>query len=190
MALIWHLLPHMVAKQRSLPFIVRVTPEVKVHCHALAVAKKYEESYETVVLAGDNGKRRAEHLKLARVTSSKWVVHPGTALSTSLMFITDIPDDCSQNKRHKLNKAVVVDKIEPIKNQDALSKLFAVAHLLAEVKKAKIEKREVDTDVAHGHFDKCVPQPKIPKQVFVLWNDGCEERVNEVSFSSLFHQRI
>ena len=130
MALIYYLLPHVIAKQRSLPFIARVSPEVKINCHALAVAKKHEGSYETVVLPSDKGNRRAEHLKLAHVSASKWVVHPGTALSTSLMFITEISDECSQNKRHKSSKAVVVDKIEPIKNEEALSKLFAVAHLI------------------------------------------------------------
>ena len=125
MALIWYLLPHVIAKQRSLPFVARVAPEMEIHCHALAVARKHELTYDTVVLSGGN--RRAEHLKLAHVTGSKWVVHPGTALSTSFLFLTDVPDECSQNKRHK-SKAVVVDKIEPIKNEEALSKLFAVAH--------------------------------------------------------------
>ena len=61
---------------------------------------------------------------------------------------------------------------------------------LAVVKRAKIEKREIATDVAHALFDKSLPNPKIPKQVFVLWNDGSEERVNEVNYSSLFHKRI
>ena len=61
---------------------------------------------------------------------------------------------------------------------------------LAEVKRARIEKRDIDVGVAHALFDKSLPNPKIPKQVFVLWNDGSDERVNEVSFSSLFHQRI
>ena len=61
---------------------------------------------------------------------------------------------------------------------------------LAEVKRAKLEKREVDADVAHALFDKSLPRPKIPKQVFVLWNDGSGEKVNEVAFSSLFHKRI
>ena len=130
MALVYYLLPHVIAKQRSLPFIARVSPEVKINCHALAVAKKHEGSYETVVLPSDKGNRRAEHLKLAHVSGSKWVVHPGTALSASLLFIAELPDECSQNKRHKSSKAVVVDKIEPIKNEEALSKLFAVAHLI------------------------------------------------------------
>ena len=61
---------------------------------------------------------------------------------------------------------------------------------LAEVKRAKIEKRETDIGVAHALFDTSLPNPKIPKQVFVLWNDGSDERVSEVSFSSLFHKRI
>ena len=128
MALIYYLLPHVIAKQRSLPFIARVSPEVKINCHALAVAKKHEGSYETVVLPSDKGNRRAEHLKLVHVSGSKWVVHPGTALSTSFLFITELPDEGSQNKRHKSSKGVVVDKIEPIKNEEALAKLFAVAH--------------------------------------------------------------
>ena len=128
MALIYYLLPHVIAKQRSLPFLARVSPEVKISCHALAVAKKHEGSYETVVLPGDKGNRRAEHLKLVHISGQKWVVHPGTALATSLLFITELPDECSQNKRHKSSKGVVVDKIEPIKNEEALAKLFAVAH--------------------------------------------------------------
>ena len=61
---------------------------------------------------------------------------------------------------------------------------------LAEVKRAKIEKRETDIGVAHALFDTSLPNPTIPKQVFVLWNDGSDERVNEVSFNSLFHKRI
>ena len=195
MALIWALLPQLVAEQRSLPFIARVAPEVQIRCHALAVAKKHEGSYETVVLSGSKGNRKAEHLKLAHVSGKKWVVHPGTSLSPCLMFLTDIPDEpaTSPNKRNKTSsKPVIVDKIEPIKNGDALSKLFAVANLIAEVKRAKIEKREIDIKVAHAFFDMSLP-PKIPKQVFVLWSaagSGAEERANEVAFSTLFHKRV
>ena len=193
MALIWYLLPHVVAKQRSLPFLARLAADVKINCHALAVAKKHEGSYETVVLGG-NGNRGAEHLKLVHVSGQKWVVHPGHTLSTSLLFITEIADESgsSQSKRHKSSKAVMVDKIEPVKNGEALSKLFAVAHHIAEVKRAKIEKREIDIKVAHAFFDRSLPQ-KIPKQVFVLWSaagSGAEERVNEVAFSTLFHKRV
>ena len=195
MALIWSMLPQLVAKQRALPFIERLGPEVHIHCHALAVAKKHEGSYETVLLSGDKGTRKAEHLKLAHVSGKKWVVHPGTSLSPCLMFLTDIPDEpaTSPNKRNKASsKPVIVDKIEPIKNADALSKLFAVANLIAEVKRAKIEKREIDIKVAHALFDMSLPQ-KIPKQVFVLWSaagSGAEERVNEVAFNKLFHKRV
>ena len=184
----------MVAKQRSLPFLARLAADVKITCHALAVAKKHEGSYETVVLSGGNGNRGAEHLKLVHVSGQKWVVHPGHTLSTSLLFITEIADESgsSQSKRHKSSKAVMVDKIEPIKNGEALSKLFAVAHHIAEVKRANIEKREIDIKVAHALFDRSLPQ-KIPKQVFVLWSaagSGAEERVNEVAFNKLFHKRI
>ena len=72
MALIWSMLPQLVAKQRALPFIARLGPEVQIHCHALAVAKKREcLSYETVVLSGDKGTRKAEFLKLAHVSAKK-----------------------------------------------------------------------------------------------------------------------
>ena len=84
--------------------------------------------------------------------------------------------------------------MQPIENREALSKLFAVAHLIAEVKRASIEEREVDTDVAHALFDKAPKHTKIPKQVFVLWSaasSGCvEERVNEVAFKTLFRKRL
>ena len=194
MSLIWYLLPHLVPKQRSLQVFARVAPEKTIHCHALAVAKKREGSYETVELSTEEGNRRVEHLKLAHVSGEKWVVHPGTSLSPSLLFVTAIPRECSQSKRWKSSgKSVIVDKIKPIKEGDALSKLFAVANHIAEVQRAKIEKREVDTEVAHALFDKSLPHPKIPKQVFVLWSavgSGSEERVSEIAFNTLFHKRV
>ena len=73
MALIWYLLPHVVAKQRSLPFLARLAADVKINCHALAVAKKHEGSCETVVLGG-NGNRGAEHLKLCSSSLSERIV--------------------------------------------------------------------------------------------------------------------
>ena len=191
-ALIWYLLPHLMPKKRSLPVIARLPPEVMIHCHALAVAKKHDGSYETVVLSTDDDKSRVEHLKLAHVSGQKWVVHPGTSLSPSLLFVTEIPEECSQSKRRKASsKAVLVDKIEPIKKEEDLSKLFAVANHIAEVERARIEEREVDTEVAHALFDKSFPHPKIPKQVFVLWSatDGdSKEHVSEVAFKTLFHR--
>ena len=197
MALIWSMLPQLVAKQRTLPFIERLGPEVQIHCHALAVAKKHEGSYETVLLSGDKGTRKAEHLKLAHVSGKKWVVHPGTSLSPCLMFLTDIPDESatSPNKRQKTSSnPVIIDKIEPIKEGgEALSKLFAVANHIAEVKRSRIEKREIDISVAHALFDKTLPQAKLPKQVFVLWStvgSDSVEHVNEVAFSKLFHKRV
>ena len=196
MALIWALLPQLVAEQRSLPFIARVAPEVQIRCHALAVAKKHEGSYETVLLSGSKGNRKAEHLKLAHVSGKKWVVHPGTSLSPCLMFLTDIPDESatSPNKRQKTSSnPVIIDKIEPIKEGgEALSKLFAVANHIAEVKRSRIEKREIDISVAHALFDKSLPQAKLPKQVFVLWSTVGDsvEHVNEVAFSTLFHKRV
>ena len=194
-ALIWYLLPQLVTKQRSLPFLARLSPDVKIHCHALAVAKKHEGSYETVVLSNkDNG--GTEHLKLAHVSGKKWVVHPGTTMSTSLMFITAIADEpgsSSQSKRPKTSsKFTKVDKIKPIKNEESLSKLFAVAHHIAEVERAKIEKRDIDIKVAHAFFDKSSPET-IPKQVFVLWSaasSGAEEHVNVAPFSTLCPRRI
>ena len=193
-ALIWHLLPHLVPKQRSLPFLAQLAPEVTVHCHALAVARKHEGSYETVVLSAGHGKRKAEHLKLAHVSGQKWVVHPGTSLSPSLLFAAKIPEESSQSKRRKTSsEPVIVDKIEPIEEGEPLSKLFAVANHIAEVNRARIEKREVDTAVAHAFFDKSLPHPKMPKQVFVLWSatgSGSEERVSEVAFNTLFHKHV
>ena len=194
MTLIWYLLPHLVPKQRSLPVIAQLAPEKTIHCHALAVAKKREGSYETVALSTDKGNRRVEHLKLAHVSGEKWVVHPGTSLSPSLLFVTVIPEECSQSKRRKSSsKPVIVDKIEPIKEGEALSKLFAVANHIAEVQRAEIENREVDIEVAHALFDKSLPQTKIPKKVFVLWKaigSGSKEHVSEVVFKTLFHRRV
>ena len=192
MSLIWYLLPHLVPMQRSLPVIAQLAPEKTIHCHALAVAKKREGSYETVALSTDKGNRRVEHLKLAHVSGEKWVVHPGTSLSPSLLFVTEIPEECSQSKRRKASsKAVLADKIKPIKKEEDLSKLFAVANHIAEVERARIEEREVDTEVAHALFDKSFPHPKIPKQVFVLWSatDGdSKEHASEVDFKTLFHR--
>ena len=91
------------------------------------------------------------------------------------------------------SKPVIVDKIEPIQEGEALSKLFAVANHIAEVQRAEIENREVNIEVAHALFDKTLPHPKIPKQVFVLWNaigSGSEEHVSEVVFKTLLHKRV
>ena len=93
MTLIWYLLPHLVPKQRSLPVMAQLAPGKTIHCHALAVAKKREGSYETVALSTDKGNRSVEHLKLAHVSGEKWVVHPGTSLSPSLLFVTVIPEE-------------------------------------------------------------------------------------------------
>ena len=194
--LIWRLLPQHVAKQRTLPFLARVAAEDQIHCHALAFAKMHEGPYETVELSDEAG-CKAEHLKLAHVSGTKWVVHPGTSLSTSLMFITDIPKE-AKSPPHKRSKAksepVVVEKMKPIENGEALSKLFAVAHLFAEVKRASIEERVVDVNAAHALFDKSPQHKGNPKQVFVLWSaasSGCvEEHVNEVAFKTLFHKQL
>ena len=99
---------------------------------------------------------------------------------------------------HKRSKAksepVVVEKMKPIENGEALSKLFAVAHLFAEVKRASIEERVVDVNAAHALFDKSPQHKGNPKQVFVLWSaasSGCvEEHVNEVAFKTLFHKQL
>ena len=107
--------------------------------------------------------------------------------------MTVIPEECSQSKRRKSSsKPVIVDKIEPIKEGEALSKLFAVANHIAEVQRAEIENREVDIEVAHALFDKSLPQT-IPKKVFVLWKaigSGSKEHVSEVVFKTLFHRRV
>ena len=194
MALIWYLLPHLVPRQRSLPVIAQLAPEKTIHCHALAVAKKYERSYETVTLSTDKGNRRVEHLKLAHISGAKWVVHPATSLCPSLLFVTMIPEECSQRKcRKSSSNPVIVDKIEPIKEGEALTKLFAVANHIAEVQRAEIENREVDIEVAHALFDKSLPQTTIPKKVFVLWKtigSGSKEHVSEVVFKTLFHRRV
>ena len=194
--LIWRLLPQQVAKQRALPFLARVAAEDQIQCHALAIAKTHEVPYETVELSDEAG-HKAEHLKLVNVSGTKWVVHPGTSLVTSLLFITDIPKEAKgppQKRSKAQSKPVSVEKNPPIQNGEALSKLFAVAHFLAEVKRASIEEREVDADVAHALFDKSPEHTKIPNQVFVLWNaasSGCvEERVNEVAFKTLFRKRL
>ena len=194
--LIWRLLPQQVSKHRTLSFLARVAAEDQIHCHALAIAKMHEGPYETVELSDEAG-NKTEHLKLAHVSGTKWVVHPGTSLVTSLLFITNIPSKAKSppRKRSKVEgEPVGVAKIQPIENGEALSKLFAVAHLLAEVKRASIEEREVDADIAHALFDKSPQLTKIPKQVFVLWNaasSGCvEERVNEVAFKNLFHKHL
>ena len=79
--------------------MAQLAPGKTIHCHALAVAKKHDGSYETVVLSTDDDKSRVEHLKLAHVSGQKWVVHPGTSLSPSLLFVTEIPEECSQSKR-------------------------------------------------------------------------------------------
>ena len=158
------------------------------------VAKKHEGSYETVVLSTDDANRKVEHLKLAHVSGQKWVVHPSTPLSPSFLFLTEIPEERPQNKRKKTSsKQDIVDKIEPIKDEEAPAKLFAVANHIAEVQRAKIEKREVDTEVAHALFDKSLPQTKIPKKVFVLWKaigSGSKEHVSEVVFKTLLHKRV
>ena len=193
--LIWRLLPQHVAKQRTLPFLARVAAEDQIYCHSLAIANIHEGPYETIELSDEGGYKR-EHLKLAHVSGTKWVVHPGTSLVTTLLFITDIRRKAQSpaNKRSKAeSEPVRVEKMQPIENREALSKLFAVAHLIAEVKRASIEEREVDTDVAHALFDKSPQHSKIPKQVFVLWNaasDGfVEEHANEVAFKTLLNKR-
>ena len=194
--LIWRLLPQQVAKQRTLPFLARVAAEDHIQCHSLALAKRHEGPYETVELSDEAG-HRAEHLKLAHVSGTKWVVHPGTLLVTSLLFITDIPNKVKgppQKRTKAQSKPAIVEKNPPIQNGEALSKLFAVAHFLAEVKRAIIEEREVDADVAQALFDKSPEHTKIPKQVFVLWSaasSGCvKERVNHVAFKTLFRKRL
>ena len=193
--LIWRLLPQQLAKQRTLPFLAKLPAEDQIHCHALAIAKMHEGPYETVELSDEAG-HSAEHLKLAHVSGTKWVVHPGTSLMTSLLFITDIPNKAKSppHKRSKTQKEPAsVEKLQPIENGEALSKLFAVAHLFAEVKRASIEEREVDADVAHALFDKSPQHTKIPKQVFVLWSatsSGCvEEHAHEVAFKTFVHKR-
>ena len=194
--LIWRLLPQQVAKQRTLPFLARVAVEDQIQCHGLAIAKKHEGPYETIELSDEAG-HKAEHLKLAHVSGTKWVIHPGTLLVTSLLYITNIPNEAKgppQKRSKAQSKPAIIEKIAPIENGEALSKLFAVAHFLAEVKRASIEEREVDADVAHALFDKSPEHTKIPKQVFVLWNaanSGCvEERVNEIAFKTLFRKRL
>ena len=176
--------------------MAQLAPETRIRCHGLAVAKAHDGSYETVVIT-DNKGHRAEHLKLAQVAGTKWIVHPGTSLATSLMFMTEIANDAEStpHKRPRERmKPVIVDKIEPIKDVEALSKLFATAQLLAEVKRASIDKREVDVSVAHALFDKSSHHTKMPKRVYVLWNaandGGVEEHANEVAFKTLFHKHF
>ena len=194
MALIWYLLPHLVPKLRSLPVIAQLAPKVTMHWHALAVAKKHEGSYEAVVLSTDEASRGVEQLKVAHVSGQKWVVHPSTSLSPSFLFVTEIPEERPQNKRKKTSsKQDIVDKIEPIKDEEAPAKLFAVANHIAEVNRARIEKRKVNTAVAHAFFKKSLPHPKTPKQMFVLWSavgSGSEERVSEVDFNKLFQKHV
>ena len=169
--------------------MLKVANGTQIRCRGLALAKEHVAQYETTFL---NVKyKRAEHVKLARISGKKWLVHPGTVLSTAEIFNTVVEEEpCKKNKNP------IVERIEPIPRCELRSKLFAVASFQAEVLRTKEERRAVDTGVADALFDKDSSKwTRLPKQVFVLWSSQSSEsteehHATEVMFSTLFKGRL
>ena len=186
--LLCSLLPEAIVERRLVPAMLKVANGTQIRCRGLALAKEHVAQYETTFL---NVKyKRAEHVKLARISGKKWLVHPGTVLSTAEIFTAAVEEEPSKKNNP------IVERIEPIPRCELRSKLFAVASFQAELLRAKEERRAVDTGLADVLFDKDSSKwTRLPKQVFVLWSsqssDGGEEHhATEVMFSTLFKGRL
>ena len=186
--LLCSLLPEAIVEHQLVPAMQRFE-QAHIRCRGLALAKEHDAQYQTTFLYVRH--KRVEHVKLAHISGKKWLVHPGTVLSTTEVFSAIIEDEPIPKK----NKAIV-ERMETIPPCELRSKLFAVANFQAECLRAKEETRAVDTGVADAMFDKDSSKwTKVPKHVFVLWSsstaDGVEEHhATEVSFSTLFKGRL
>ena len=81
-------------------------------------------------------------------------------------------------------------KLDPIFGGEAFDALLAVAHFMAEVEKAKAEKRDVKYDDSDALFNKDALQwqDKRPKNVYVLWYSQTSEgawghHADEIAFA-------
>ena len=187
--LLCSLLPEAIVERRLVPAMLKVANGTQIRCRGLALAKDHVAQYETTFL---NVKyKRAEQVKLSRISGKKWLVHPGTVLSTAEIFSAAVEEEPGKKNRHP-----IVERIESIPRCELRSKLFTMASFQAEFLRAKEERRAVDTGVADALFDKDSSKwTRLPKQVFVLWNtmssEGGEEHyATEVMFSTLWNGRL
>ena len=152
-------------------------------CRAVAIAKSFTDQYKTIYITKEDG-RKVEHLLCANISGDTWLVHPGTnMLSPALLAKHEVK---SGAKRRRISASPPLP-LEPIMPCAALDKLMSVAHHKAEVERAKLEGRNVDTDVADALFDKDpFAWTQTPKKVHALWfaiEDGkMEQRVDEIPF--------
>ena len=186
--LLCSLLPDAIVERQLVPAMKRFE-QTQIRCRCLALAKEHDAPYATTFLNVRN--KRVEHVKLARISGKKWLVHPGTVLSTTEIFAATVEDDPTPKKNNP-----VVERLETIPRCELRSKLFAVACFQAEKLRAKEETRAMDTEVADAMFDKDSSKwSRLPRQVFVLWSatapEGAEEHyATEVMFSTLFNGRL
>ena len=118
--LLCSLLPEAIVERRLVPAMVKVANGTQIRCRGLALAKEHDAPYETTFLNVRN--KRVEHVKLARVSGKKWLVHPGTVLSTTEIFTAAVEDEPSPKKN-----SPIVERMETIPRCEFRSKLFAVA---------------------------------------------------------------
>ena len=161
-------LPSVIIQKKLVPGMSKYE-QAKVHGIAIAKENTCEPEKAFVVLCGS----RQEVLKVAHVSGSTWLCHPGGVLNPNGVVQLDLTDEPVPKQPRG-----PIYRLPNIQQGDVLQKLYAVGHFKAEVARATMEGRSIDLQVACDKLNGDVFTWKgLPKNVFVIWPHGSSERL-------------
>ena len=143
----------------------------RVTCRSIALPKPVD----TVSLKKGTVVEKAESfLLLAHVKEDTWVMISENAA----LRVENLVEDKVQN--------ITGDAVMNA-NQEALRKLYSIAHFNAEISRAGMEKRAVNLEIADAMFETIVEKWSTtrPKNVLVRWASESGEHLNEIAFKSI-----